>query len=349
MQYCQKSGDKRNTNFAFIGSARIALSQADYHSAQKYLDQALRIAEEKDSNELKWFTYNALIEYYEATEDYKSIYHYMKEVSQLKDKIFHSNIEQKIISLEAAYALENKKLEAEKMLEKSSKLVSIGVMAAGITHEINQPLNTIAVNADGILFTNEHEQLLSPFYIDAVQQIYDASIRISEIIKHMRQFWTANDYLQKKPFDANSAILSALNLLNEKVVAHQVELQKILVQKSVTLKGNSVHLEQIIVNLITNAIQALDESNNQDKIISLETRINDKFIILISDNGIGLDAENPDLFDPFYSTKSTESNMGLGLAIVRQLIKSMQGEISCYNNKSGGATFELCLPYVEVK
>jgi signal transduction histidine kinase/Flp pilus assembly protein TadD len=349
LKFCQKSGDQRNKNFAYLGLGRIALSEHDYSSSKSFFDMALKIAEEKTSNELKWFTYNALIEYYEAKQDYKTIYHYMQEINRLKDKIFYSNIEQKIISLETAYALENQKLEAEKMLEQSSKLVSIGVMAAGITHEINQPLNTIAVNADGILFTNEHEKLLSPFYIDAVQQIYDASIKISEIIKHMRQFWTTSDYLENKPFDANNSILNALNLLNEKVAAHQIELNKSLVQKSVTIKGNSVHLEQIIVNLITNAIQALDESSNDDKIINLETEVNSRYLIRLSDNGVGLGSDNLDIFDPFYSTKSTESNMGLGLAIVQQLIKSMQGKITYYNNQSGGVSFEISLPYEDVK
>ncbi len=345
LDLCEKSNNFRKMNFAYIGLGRYYLKKKQLDKSFEFFDKAIKQAKKLNMKELLWFSFNAITEYYEEVEDYKNLYKYFKMKTELNEKIFNSSIEQKIAGLEIAYSLENKKLETEKMIEKSSKLVSIGVMAAGITHEINQPLNSIAVNADGMLFTNEHENILTPFYIDAIKQIYDSAIRISEIIKHMRQFWSPNDYLQKTEFDVNSSIINALKLINKKLDAHNINLKKNLCRNKTIIIGNKVHLEQIIINLIVNAIQALDESEKKNKFISIKTSIDKNIHIEISDNGIGIPHNmNEEIFSPFYSSKGNESNMGLGLSIVQQFVISMKGKISCNNNDLGGATFKITLP-----
>jgi signal transduction histidine kinase len=342
--YCKKADNIRKENFANIGLGKYYLQKDEFEKSYKYLKKAVDSAEETQLQELLWFSNEGILEYYEKLEDYKNLYLCYKKKFELHEKISASGIKNKIASLETAYALENKRLEAEKMIEKSSKLVSIGVMAAGITHEINQPLNSIAVNADGILFTNEHENVLTPFYIEAVNQIYDATQKISEIIKHMREFWSPTDYLEKQQFDANTTIINALRLVNKKVELHNIDLRKDFCSDSSIIIGNKVHLEQIIINLIVNAIQALDSSSVKSKQINITTRKKDKFEILISDNGTGISNEKADLFSPFYSTKGENTNMGLGLSIVQQFVKSMQGTIEYFNNDEGGASFEIKLP-----
>jgi len=347
LEHCVLANDVRKEDFAYIGLGKYYLLKNDLEQAKMSLEKAVSIATEAKHPELEWFSFMAIKELYEKTEDYDNLCVYLKKIDALKDKIFLSSIEQKINSLETAYALENKKLEAEKMIEKSSRLVSIGVMAAGITHEINQPLNTIAVNADGMLFTNEKENVLPPFYIDAIQQILDASGRISEIINHMRQFWSPDDYLEKLPFDANAAIVNALRLLNKKLDAHGVELRRHFSEKNAIIRGNSVHLEQIVINLIVNALHAFDKKKNtvSHKIIDISTEVAETLIISITDNATGFGKKSiSELFDPFYTTHTSAENMGLGLAIVKQLVESMNGEITGYNNEIGGATFTIKLP-----
>ena len=103
-----------------------------------------------------------------------------------------------------------------------------------------------------------------------------------------------------------------------------------------------------MLNLVINAMHALDEKNNKDKSISLSTTQNETHIILeISDNGIGI-PEDKDIFDPFFSTKAPGKGMGLGLAIVKNIVEKLSGSITAFNN-SEGATFRVEFPWGESK
>lgn len=245
-----------------------------------------------------------------------------------------------------------KRNEAVKLAEETAKLASIGVMAAGITHEINQPLNTIRLSADGIILWSEQNPGGVPeFLLNLIKEVSGGSKRISNIVEHMRSFWVTPTQKIQVKIELNKALQDALELITRQIKNHQIELDLQLYQKSLPLLGDSVQLQQIINNLVINAIYALDEVERADKKISVVTRQDDNCIILeVRDNGPGLPTESQDqLFDPFYSTRNPGKGMGLGLAIVKMFVDRLNGKIEVCNNENAGSTFTVYFPVVTDK
>lgn len=251
------------------------------------------------------------------------------------------------------YILTQQRIESEKhniktvqLLESSSKLASIGVMAAGITHEINQPLNAIKIMADGILFWDKRNpNLLPESFLDKISKITQAVNRIDSIIKHMRSFWMPRTMGANEEFMVHTAIDNAMDIISSQLSSHGIITNVIYDNKNISLQGDIIHLEQVIINLCLNAMHALDKSNQAEKkiTISLE-QIGESIHLKVQDNGPGLpDCSQEDLFDPFYSTKQPGEGMGLGLAIVKQFIDNFKGRIICSNDKDGGAVFEIII------
>lgn len=241
--------------------------------------------------------------------------------------------------------VEKKNLETVQMLESSSRLASIGVMAAGITHEINQPLNAIKILADGVSFWHKRNPgILPEMFLSKMEKISQAVNRIDSIIKHMRSFWVNNSVSADHEFCIQEAIQNALELIHNQLMAHGVEIKLSLTADHQFLKGDMIHLEQIIINLCVNAMHALDKSDREVKKIIIHLYAEkDKRVLKIEDNGPGLPVEKDEvIFDPFYSTKKPGEGMGLGLAIVRQFVEGFNGSISAYNKtEESGAVFEI--------
>jgi PAS domain S-box-containing protein len=253
------------------------------------------------------------------------------------------------------YILNKQRIEAEKqsietikLLESSSKLASIGVMAAGITHEINQPLNAIKIHSDGILFWNKRNQNVLPeFFLQKIGKITQAVNRIDSIIKHMRSFWVPNSKKTDEIFDINRAVLNAIDMVQSQVNSHGILLRTKLSENVLNIQGDIIHLEQIVMNLTVNAMHALDKADGSNKDIIIKTyKSYHKAVLSIEDNGPGIaDEIKEKLFDPFYSTKKPGEGMGLGLAIVKQFVDNFKGEVRVFNNpETGGAVFEISFP-----
>ncbi len=248
---------------------------------------------------------------------------------------------------EARQDAERKHIQAVKHAERSARLASIGVMAASITHEINQPLNAIKVTSDSIQYWHKRNPgaLPEPFtnQLDIISQSVQ---RIVEIIDHMRAFWVIPGSPKISEVNINQAVKNALSLTRQQLYAHGIqELIKMEIEP-LMVKGNLVHFEQIIVNLMVNAIHALDEKRKEDKKITINTFMDETFAVLvIRDNGPGLPTEDKSkLFDPFFSTKNSGEGMGLGLAIVKRYIDKYGGKVTAGNHASGGAQFIIKFP-----
>lgn len=243
---------------------------------------------------------------------------------------------------------EKKQVEAVKHAERASRLASIGVMAASITHEINQPLNAIKVTADSIQYWHRRNpgQLPEPF-TDQLGIISKSVKRIVEIIQHMRTFWVIPNTPKISAVDINKAVKNALSLTRQQLHTHGIREQIDLTAQPLNVKGNLVHFEQIIVNLVVNAVHALDEhKNNRNKQIAIRTfSQNGNVVLTVADNGPGLpDVEPEKLFDPFFSTHNSGEGMGLGLAIVKRHIDRYNGIIDVGNKEDGGAVFTIKFP-----
>jgi signal transduction histidine kinase len=243
---------------------------------------------------------------------------------------------------------EKKQIEAVKHAEQSARMASIGVMAASITHEINQPLNAIKVTADSIQYWHKRNPGRLPEPFTGQLDIISRSVtRIVEIIQHMRTFWVIPNTPQAEETDVNKAVQEALSLTRQQLHAHGIREQLDMAPGALVIKGNLVHVEQIIVNLVVNAINALDEKEQENKEIGISTFARGGFAVLtVVDNGPGLPTDDMDrLFDPFFSTHNGGEGMGLGLAIVKRYIDQYNGIIEAVTNKDGGgACFTVKFP-----
>lgn len=354
IEYFEKSLQKLETldeehskALTYIGLSTSYLNKNNFELALEHSFKALKIAEVLDDSEIFWFCYSTLSNIYELTNDYKNANTYLNLSMKLHEKLYSAKITRRITELEAVYEIEKKDLETKRLLEKSARLASIGAMTAGITHEINQPLNSIVINSEGILFKDDRDKVLPNFYRQSVEKVFKSAQRIDKIIKHIRTYWNSTDDLIKsKAVNVNESISDALGFLNQQICSHGIELQTSFSYDNPRILGNKVHLEQIIVNLITNSIHALDTANQKKKIINIETKAEgNQIILIIDDNGIGLNKkETEDIFDPFFSTKKEATGMGLGLSIVKNYVNQMNGEITFENKTDAGVLFKICFP-----
>ncbi|MCF7920081.1 MAG: tetratricopeptide repeat protein [Candidatus Cloacimonetes bacterium] len=346
----RKNVSARTRFFGLLGKARAYLKLSRHQEARMFLEETLREAQKNNNYEMYYFVYELYVSYSKEIADWKSCYEYSQKFYEIKEKLNQRTISQRIAELEAAYAIERKQMEAQKLIERSARMASIGVMTAGITHEINQPLNAIVINADGLLFKDNRDKVLPEDYRASIEKIFLAAQRVDKIIKHMRTFWnTGNEVIMNQTVYLNKSIEDALSLMNQQIRSHGITLIKNFSPQNPAICGNKVHIEQIIINLLTNSIQALDDAKKQDKSIIITSKVvNDQVLLEIEDNGTGLKNENMDkIFDPMYSTKSPQDGMGLGLAIVQNYITQMKGTISCCNKDAEGVIFSITLPLVK--
>lgn len=239
--------------------------------------------------------------------------------------------------------VEKKMLEAREAVSRAERLGAMGIMAAGIAHEINQPLNSLKVMADGMLYW--HRQGKVPSIDNAIQTIREISQeadRIDLIIKHMRAFISSSELSVPVPCDLNKAVEDSLSLIGAQLLSHGIEVRTELVPDLPPVFGAGTQLEQIVINLLVNAIHALDTVDKADKYLSIATgRKRGRVYLAVSDNGPGIPKElKRKIFDPFFTTNTAGTGMGLGLSIIHSIVTSHGGRIRVKDNKpSGGAAF----------
>ena len=310
-----------------------------------YLEQAEQEAIATNSQEYLLEISNAMSAFYEAYRDFEKAYRYAKKSSELNAKLIPERFMSRIADLHNQYELHTKELENRRLLEQTAKLSSIGVMAAGITHEINQPLCAIKVNADGILYWLKRNKVDLPHHFsEDLQQISDAVERIDKIIQHIRSFWTLPEREISHPISLNATIQQAIQLIERQTYSHGIFLEMQLSEKNLTICAEVVPIEEIVINLVVNAIQSLDETDSYEKKIIIRTEEdNEKILMHVIDNGKGIPEElGRKLFDPFFTKKV--NGMGLGLAIVHLYAQQYDATVSYENNSDKGVTFTLSFP-----
>jgi len=238
------------------------------------------------------------------------------------------------------------KLQVKETLAQAEKLSSLGRMAASISHEINQPLNSIKVITDSIKFW-ERKGISAevPELFSAIENISAQSDKIDKVIKHVRAFLHGKNEALLTPCKINSIVESSTNFLESQLRSNGIKLHRNLAAGSPMVLATPTGLEEIIINLVINAQNALKALKNNNKSIAITTEWNEKLIIMtVTDNGPGIAAPiKNQIFEPFFSTRESEG-MGLGLAIVKSVITSYNGHISASTNEQGGATFRVELP-----
>jgi two-component system, LuxR family, sensor kinase FixL len=234
--------------------------------------------------------------------------------------------------------------EMSRDLAHASRLAIVGELSASIAHEINQPLGAILSNADAAELLLESE---SP-PLDEVRKILgdirNDDLRASDIIRHIRLL-TRKQVMQMESLDVNEVSGEVVRLMEPEARRRNVSLRTEFTAAPGTILGDRVHLQQVLMNLILNAMEAMSDRPESERDLLVRTATNGqrRVEISVTDSGPGIPQEKlPRLFESFFTTK--ENGMGLGLAIVRSIIDSHQGQIFAENNSDMGATFRFDLP-----
>ncbi|MGZ3603784.1 MAG: PAS domain-containing sensor histidine kinase [Thermodesulfobacteriota bacterium] len=227
------------------------------------------------------------------------------------------------------------------------RLTSLGIMAAGIAHELNQPLNTIRVVTDGFLFgRDEGWSLDSDELYEGMEMISSQVQRMSEVIRNIRNFSREDREEEYADVDVNRTIEDVFSMIGRQFEAHGIVVHKKLADGLSPVRAHSNRLEQVIMNLLVNARQALDECNREYKELWITTKQTEQSVCIETiDNATGIPSDLIDkIFDPFFTTKEVGQGTGLGLTISKSIIRDINGTIEVSNNDHGGATFLITLP-----
>lgn len=229
------------------------------------------------------------------------------------------------------------------------RLNSLSALSAGLVHEIAQPLNSIKVLVEGMLYCRNNYYPLSKAEIFA--KLGDISIdlgRIDEIIQHVRSFANLSNKPELEPCNWNQVVARALKMLGRQLAAHGINVVTNLSEDLPIMRGNLNRLDEVMVNLLVNAMQSLDLSDKEDKTVLCRTFTSGSWCCLeITDNGSGIEPELIDeIFEPFITTKTSYQGMGLGLSVVQSIIGALGGQVKAFNNSRCGATFRLELPAI---
>lgn len=263
---------------------------------------------------------------------------------------------------------EKKKMEAK--LLQANRMTSIGILAAGIAHEINNPNTFILSNAQFLAdvwpnvikvlseYSADHGEVclgkiplseagvLFPKVLDG---LIEGANRIKNIVNGLKDFARDEKPHSDRMTDLNEVVRAAMTILQNQVAKYTVNFRCSLSKKLPLVKGSFQQLEQVVINLTMNALQALPDRTSG---VFISTRYCDSeglVVLKIRDEGIGMrkDVQNK-IFDPFFSTKLNSGGTGLGLSICYTIIQDHGGSIECDSRFGRGSTFQVSLPVSEL-
>ncbi|MEK0163310.1 ATP-binding protein [Phaeobacter sp. JH20_36] len=227
---------------------------------------------------------------------------------------------------------------AEQSLAQSSKLAALGEMSAAVSHELNQPLaamKTYLAGARLLLNRNRPEEALASF-----GRIDDLIERMGAITRQLKS------YARKggdtfSPVNMGDALASSLSMMEPQLRQRHVKIARILPEEPVYVMGDRMRIEQVMVNLLRNALDAT--KSVEDPEVEILLAAGETATLSVRDNGMGI-KDFGSLFEPFYTTKQPGDGVGLGLAISSGIVNDLGGRLTARNGQSGGAVFEMQLP-----
>ena len=248
-----------------------------------------------------------------------------------------------------------KRLEAEQQLIQASKMATLGEMATGVAHELNQPLSVIKTASNFFMRKLKKKEPIRDDILLTMSEEIDSHVeRATKIINHMRQFGRKSDP-NLEPILLNEVLERAFEIFSQQLKVRGIEVNWQTNPDLPRVMGNPSRLEQVIINLLINARDAIEERSDQtpdssipDK-ISLVTTSNAKTVTLsVCDTGVGVpDPIQGKIFEPFFTTKKVGKGTGLGLSISYSIVKECGGTIDVTGNPGGGSCFNLHFPLVK--
>ncbi len=249
-----------------------------------------------------------------------------------------------------------KRLETEQQLIQAGKMATLGEMATGVAHELNQPLSVIKTASNFFMRKIRRNEPIEPSILLTLAEEIDSHVqRAAKIITHMRQFGRRSDDITLHPVQLNDVVQQAFDLFSQQLKVRGIDVEWEMASELPSIAGDTGRLEQVLINLLINARDAIEERWSNDprasgaKRILLRTALRENRVVLeICDNGTGIPEPYLEkIFDPFFTTKKVGQGTGLGLSISYGIIQECGGAIYARSNPGGGACFVLEFPIPE--
>lgn len=266
----------------------------------------------------------------------------IQELTKLRRRA--AELEDKANELEKS----NKELkEITAQLVQSAKMTALAEHTAGMAHELNQPLNGIKIICQSILRDREkgrfEEEALEQDLSDVIRQVN----KMAEIISHMRAYTRHPEGLPMRKSDVKAVMENPFKLLGQQLTNHNIEVKKEL-SPNLLIMGDPIRLEQVFLNLITNARNAVESSGKEDMKIELRAYRDDSqkaVIAEVIDNGTGIPEDLRGMvFQPFFTTKEPGEGTGLGLSVASKIVEEHKGRIELESQEGEGSVFRVILP-----
>lgn len=247
------------------------------------------------------------------------------------------------------------RLEAEQQFIQASKMATLGEMATGVAHELNQPLSVIKTASSFLIKkASRHEPVADDILTNMLQKIDSNVDRATRIILHMRQFARKSEACLER-ININDILEKAFEIFSQQLKVRGIEVTWQIDRNLPLVMGDPGRLEQVFINLLLNARDAIEgrwgvnDIDHPDKRITLSTRQTPKHVqVDITDTGTGISrAVQEKIFEPFYTTKEVGKGTGLGLSISYGIIKECGGTITIHSEEGKGATFTILFPIQE--
>jgi len=289
---------------------------------------------------------------------------------ELSTGTFTSNDRKKVIGavrdISSQIQAEEEKEKIESQLFQAQKMKSLGTLVAGMAHEINNPVNSILLNApllqriwkdvQPLLKENNSKKpgrkyggLTYDFLKENLGQLLSdiemSADRIAKIVTNLKNFASPSDTIEMRPTNINAAVENAAHLAQTTARKSGVDLDLDLDDELPIVEGHAQSVEQITLNLIINSMEAIDHDQGKIKVKTGFQQKSERVRISVADNGHGVNPDISDnIFDPFVTDKQAEGGTGLGLSVTYNLVHALNGEITFKSQRGKGSTFNLFFP-----
>lgn len=254
-----------------------------------------------------------------------------------------ARIESEVDRLILAFNRMAEELEArQEQIIHSRKIASLGTLVSGVAHELNNPINNIILTIDSLTGSRKKSEERR---LEMLNDILTQAVRASEIVKNLLDFSRSNTAIIEN-LDIVRVLQETIRISENEITVHNIKLNLDFATDLPVIRGNRQALQQVFINLLTNAVHAMPSGGELS--VNIASESDSKIVITVSDTGSGIAEEHlPYIFDPFFTTKKVGEGTGLGLSVSYGIIKKHGGRITVDSSSGKGSTFNVVLPIGE--